>query len=301
MHAIDPVQRLKLLRRRVGVLTELQFNREMLSIFAELRDLHTNYLLPDPFRNRTALLPFLIEEFYDRNERQYLVSHVAPGFRHQWFRAGVVITHWNGTPIERQVELNAEHQMGSNLEARHARGLEAMTIRPLLLSVPPDEEWVMVRYVAQGEPHEIQFRWRVLEPTPSPNSVDPNSTESLAAFGLGYDALTETARRVKKALFAPKAVEAEKRMSALSADPPAADDKAGARDLIAKLRLGKNSTMPDVFSFRTIETPDGQFGYIRVWTFMVRDANKLYKSLSASPTCCRRTVSCWMCAGTAVG
>lgn len=265
MHAIDPVQRLKLLRRRVGTLTELQFNREMLSIFTELRDLHTNYLLPDPFRNRTALLPFLIEEFYDRNEPQYMVSHVAPGFRHPWFKAGVIVTHWNGTPIEREVELNAERQMGSNPEARHARGLEAMTIRPLMLSVPPDEEWVMVRYLAQGEPHEIQFRWRVLEPTASPNGVDPDSSESAAAFGLGYDALTETARRVKKALFAPKALEAEKRMSELAANPPPAEDKAAARD------LKRNSTMPDVFSFRVIETPDAKFGYIRIWTFMVSD------------------------------
>lgn len=271
MHAVDPVQRLRLLRRRADSLTELQFNREMLSTFAELRDLHTNYLLPDPFRNRTALLPFLIEEFYDGEERKYMVSHVAQGFRHSLFKPGVVITHWNGTPIDRAVELNAANQMGNNPEARHARGLEAMTIRPLMLTIPPDEEWVMVRYIAKEEPHEAQFRWRVLEPTAAPDSVDPNKSETASAFGLGYDVLTETARRVKKTLFAPKALETEKQMSVLSASSDAVEDKAVARDLVAKLRLGKNSTMPDVFSFRTVDTPGGKFGYIRIWTFMASD------------------------------
>lgn len=265
MHAVDPVQRLKLLRRRIGVLSELQFNREMLSIFAELRDLHTNYLLPDPFRNRTALLPFLIEEFYEDGERKYMVSHVAQGFRHTHFKAGVLVTHWNGTPIDRAVELNAENQMGSNPEARHARGLEAMTIRPLMLTIPPDEEWVMVRYIAKGEPHDIQFHWRVLEPTTSPDSIDPNSSASSSAYGLGYDALTETARRVKKVLFAKKALETELRMAELGAHPAQTGDKAVVRD------LKKNSTMPDVFSFRTVDTPSGKFGYIRIWTFMVSD------------------------------
>ncbi len=265
MHAVDPVQRLKLLRRRLGTINEAQFSREMLSIFTELRDLHTNYVLPEPFRDRTAILPFLMEEFYEDGRRKYMVSHVAVGFRHAWFKPGVIVTHWNGLPIDRAVNLNAEQQMGSNPDARHARGLEAMTIRPLMLTVPPDEEWVTVRYIAKGDPHEIQFRWRVIIPTPSPDSADPDDSESLAAYGLGYDALTETARRVKKSLFAPKAVKEEQRMLELGAQP-SPDPKALARD------LKKHSTMPDVFSFRTVETPHGKFGYIRIWTFMVSSA-----------------------------
>src|SRR5581483_7289264 len=136
----------------------------------------------------------------------------ATGFRHPWFRVGVIITHWNGLPIDRAVALNAEQQMGSNPEARHARGLEAMTIRPLMLSVPPDEEWVIVRFLVKGAPHEVTFRWRVIEPSPAPGGVDPDDSSSPLAYGLGYDALTETARRVKKTLFAPKALAVEQRM-----------------------------------------------------------------------------------------
>lgn len=267
MHAIDPVQRLKLLRRRIASLSEPEFNAEMLMIFTELRDLHTNYLLPEPFRNRTALLPFQLEEFFEGDQRRYMVSHVTDGFRHTWFKPGVIVTHWNGLRIDRAVALNADRQMGSNTDARHARGLEAMTIRPLMLSLPPDEEWITVRYVAKGETHESQFKWRVIEPEPSPTGVDPDNGDHPTAYGLGYDALTEIARRVKKTLFARKAVETEKRMAALTASGADLNTRAVSRD------LKKTSLMPDVFAFRTVETPHGTFGYIRIWTFLVDNAD----------------------------
>ena len=40
MHAVDPVQRLKLVRRKLSTFTEREFHNEMISIFKELRDLH---------------------------------------------------------------------------------------------------------------------------------------------------------------------------------------------------------------------------------------------------------------------
>src|SRR5215211_1721295 len=46
MHAFDPVQRLRLLDRRLSGLTDRRFHDEMIRIFTGLRDLHTNYLLP---------------------------------------------------------------------------------------------------------------------------------------------------------------------------------------------------------------------------------------------------------------
>src|SRR5829696_3704340 len=49
MHAIEPVQRLKLLKQRQSKLSERAFHDEMISIYTHLRDLHTNYILPEPF------------------------------------------------------------------------------------------------------------------------------------------------------------------------------------------------------------------------------------------------------------
>src|SRR2546422_3056175 len=54
MHAIDPLQRLRLLRKEVDLLSDMQFHRRMLGIFASTRDLHTVYHLPHPFKDQTA-------------------------------------------------------------------------------------------------------------------------------------------------------------------------------------------------------------------------------------------------------
>src|SRR4051812_17980441 len=72
MYAVNPLQRLKLLRRkleqpstaRVPAIRDRDFFDEMLSIFAQLRDLHTGFVLPQPSRNSTAYLPFRVERYY---------------------------------------------------------------------------------------------------------------------------------------------------------------------------------------------------------------------------------------------
>ena len=50
MYAIDPGQRLRLLRRRIGQLSDAEFHTQLARIFTELRDLHTLYVLPRPWR-----------------------------------------------------------------------------------------------------------------------------------------------------------------------------------------------------------------------------------------------------------
>jgi C-terminal processing protease CtpA/Prc len=258
MHAIDPVQRLKLLRRRLDRMSERRFHDELIRIFTGLRDLHTNYILPEPYQSKTAFLPFLIEEFFEQGERRYLVSKTFAGFEHPTFKPGVVLTYWNGMPIDRAVELNADRQAGSNDDARHARGLEAMTIRPMSMSAPPDEEWVVVGYTDGQQDQALLIDWHVFQPDPAPHGADPNSPDHPAARSLGIDAKTEAVRRAKKALFAPQAMARERR-------------RAAAEDLTT------SSTMPDVFSFRSVKTKPGTFGYIRIWTFNVDDAGAFLK------------------------
>ena len=269
MHAVDPLQRLKLLRQHLGAMSTRQFHDEIIATFTELRDLHTNYLLPDPFRTKTAFLPFLVEEFFEGDTRRYIVSKLYPGFSHPYFSTGVVITHWNGIPIERAVELNADRQAGSNEAARHARGLDALTIRPMILTAPPDEEWVIIRYTAEGQNHELRFEWQIFEPDPSPTRVDPNSSQHPVSRALGIDAQNEAIQRTKKILFAPRAMEVEKQI-AIGGRRASASAGAGLGSDMADV-----SMLPNVFSFRIVNTPHGDFGYIRIWNFQVADPDEL--------------------------
>jgi len=266
MHAVSPIQRLRLLRHRLDRMTsatmppEAEFHREMTSIFTEVRDLHTNYLLPSPFRENTAFLPFLVEEcFDDWNAPHYLVTKLAPDFDHPTFTEEAELLYWNGVPIATAIRVNADRQAGSNPSARFARGLDALTIRPLIRSNPPDEEWVVIRYRAvDGRELEIRLDWKVWSPGSGP-TVDPDGGGSVAmASALGYDLQTDAVNQARKALYAPAAVRGR-------------DVPMGSR--IVDLGGGDLPTsMPSVFRARAVDTDSGEFGYIRIFTFNVPDA-----------------------------
>jgi hypothetical protein len=164
MHAVDPTQRLRLLKHRLDRLTDREFHVELLKIMTEMRDLHTNYFLPSPYAGRLAFIGVLLERFGVSDGPRYLVSKV---FDHlvaePSLAVGAEVTHWNGAPIELAVWRNAELEGGSNLPARKARGLESLTLRSLGASLPPDEDWVDLRYLVDGVPHEARLPWRVFD------------------------------------------------------------------------------------------------------------------------------------------
>jgi hypothetical protein len=271
MHAVDPVQRLKLLRYRLDTLSERRFHDEMISIFMALRDLHTNYLLPAPFGNMTAILPLSIEEFFEGDERQYLVTEATAGrINDPHFNPGVVITHWNGIPMDRAVELNADRQAGSNPDARHARGVNTMTARYMGLSAPPDEAWVELAYVtAESQERETRVEWLVFRPDLSPTAVDPNSVEDPLSRALGLDVQTESIRRARKIHFAPEAMSLERQVTATF------EARGGLEpgEAVPDPGMANVSTFPDKLQFRPVNTPHGEFGYIRIRSFHVNDVD----------------------------
>ena len=283
MHAVDPVQRLRLLRARLAMLDEehrgpeVPFHRELGDIFASVRDLHTNYLLPAPFRGRTAFLPFLVERYVDPPDQggteHFVVTKVAAGLAHPTFVPEVEVLHWNGTPVRRAVEANARRQGGSNEDASFARGLDALTIRPMVRSLPPDEDWVVVTYRGlDGVEREIRFDWQVA--TPGSDGTDgtglgrgrdgragPRDVAALAAQGTDIE--VQAVNEAKKEMFAPRAVEAEADIASAAVDVRRV--AVGATDVA--------TSMPTVFRARPVTTPSGTFGHIRIFTFSVDDAD----------------------------
>jgi hypothetical protein len=276
LYAVNPLERLAALQKRLPLVTR-KFHEEMISIFMELRDRHTNYILPQEYRWSAAFLPFLIEEFYDdkfpvaelRNDenRYYMISKICtrvPCIQQSLLEdlinrkllteqagnlvlaPGVVISHWNGMPVNRAVELNADFFAGSNEAARHTRSLQNMTVRLLFNVLPPEEEeGVAVRYYdlnTHGS-GELKFEWQVWKSDP-PAGVLDSETDGGAELvrqetALGIDSDTELVRRVKRALF-QKDIEP-------NYDP---------------------SLMPDVFRWKLLELDGGvKLGYIRIWTF----------------------------------
>jgi C-terminal processing protease CtpA/Prc len=266
MHAVNPVQRLRLLRARLQRQTdqtmdpERIFHMEMSSIFHSVRDLHTNYLLPAPFAGQIAYLPFQVEKCVDDGRTTYIVSRIAAGLSAPAFQVGVEITHWNGMPIDRAVAVAADRFAGSNMPARLARGVDSLTIRSLRLHLPPDEEWVTVSYVdAAGEHRELREPWLVAPNAPAMADAEEVST---AAACMGLDLHADETSRARAMLYAPQVVE-------LSAE-------AAAEVVAQPLAAGGEvpSTMPLVFRARTVMTAAGTFGHLRIFTFNVPDPQK---------------------------
>jgi hypothetical protein len=264
MHAVNPVQRLRLLRARLERQTpdtmgpEWLFHREVSRTFLSVRDLHTNYLLPSPFAGQVAYLPFQIEKCYEGPDERYLVTRVVVGFNASSFGPGVRVTHWNGTPIARAVEINGEMFAGSNSDANLARGLESLTLRPLLMQLPPDEDWVTLDYVGQdGQEHELKVAWQVTTNLPPMADLDAVTT---TAASIGLDLDSDEKSRAKKLLYVPDVVEMEGGQS--SAELPEPTAVSGA-DL--------PTTMPGVFRARRVQTAHGTFGHLRIFTFSVDD------------------------------
>jgi C-terminal processing protease CtpA/Prc len=256
MHAIDPIQRLRLLKFRLmeacqgDLLNGMLFHRRMLEIFASTRDLHTIYLLPAPFRDQVAFLPFLIEQYFEGKSRQekFMVSRVVTEFLQrsvnddravELFQPGVEVLYWNGVPIRRAIEINGEAQAGSNLEARFARGLDNLTIRPLDTTMPPDESWVALTYRSRtGEILTLKQEWSVYMV-----GAKPLATKFTAKKRAAIDIKKTKINQLKKKLYG---------------DPE------------VKVRKG----FEDIF-YADIKQIEGRdIGYIRLFSFEVDDPDK---------------------------
>jgi hypothetical protein len=276
-HAVSPVRELQLVRHRLQGMSESAFQMQMIEVFKQLRDAHTNYGLPKQYSDRIAFLPFLMEDYFSDGSRRFLLTRVLFGFEDERFRRGAEITHWNGTPIERAVQLNADREEGSNAAARLAFGLSAMTVRSLGSSLPPNEEWVIVSYTIDGSEHEIVLPWRVWnfssDPRPDLGAEDASAREGRSPQTLAASICARVARthRARKMLFASEAMEVEARSVEARAALRTKGRQVGDVDLSgvdsSGLHLSTESLLPDVFQFSTHRSFNKDFGLIRIRTF----------------------------------
>jgi hypothetical protein len=266
MYAVDPVQRLRLLRLRLdelppnSTLADVEFHNELTRVFNTVRDLHTTYRLPSPYRESVAWLPFLVEEYWEQGRRRFVVSKVVGRPGPDTFVPGVEVLYWNGMPIANAVRQNAERQAGGNEAARLARGLNSLTIRPLVSALPPEEEWVALRYRGQdGQLYDYMQPWLVFEPGPR-DFVASDQAGLAAATAMGMDARTDDIQEVKKLLYAGDVV-LQQRFATRTGAPRMIQ---GAGDTLG-------TTMATIFRARPVDTLHGRFGYLRIFTFNVVD------------------------------
>lgn len=269
-YGIDPVQRLRVLQHELEqkpedapLCSDLAFHQEMIDIFNSLRDLHTVYRLPRPYKGKIAWLPFMIEEATDGDRRKFLVTHVVGNAGPKTFKVGVEALFWNGTPMETLVRRLAREMPCGNPAARRARALNSLTQRLLTRGQIPDEHWVTLRYREKenGPLHDYEQPWLVFEPSFGCRSLSTLDTrpESLC---IGLDDHVDELQDAKRALFASPYLMMERQ------DSPEVIKEAARAD--GTIPTG----MPTVLRARTIKKNGREYGYLRIFTFHVDDADE---------------------------
>jgi hypothetical protein len=250
MHAVEPIQRLRLLERRLDAVSDQQFHQELAAVFRSLGDLHTLYELPVPYRGNVATLGLLVERCVDADGApRHVVTRVDPAIAKHGLQVGAEVTAWNGVPIERAVELAAAHGGGSNPAARAARGVEALTLRALSASPPPDEHEVLIGYRAiGGRAGEQLLPWRVQSAeTFASRAQDPVPTASPLH---GIDPAGEATRQIKRTRFGSD-------------------------------RTGPARALDSVVSARSLRIGRRRVGYLRIYSFNVSSARTFAEQLAS--------------------
>jgi peptidase S41-like protein len=248
LYGVEPARRIRLLRRQLPQLSDAEFHARLSEIISDLQDLHTLYNLPSPYSGGFVILGFRLERYWEGGVARWLVSGVDTAFVEERSKlvAGAEITHWNGVPIAVAAARYAEREAGSNPAARLARGLDAMTQRPIWLSLLPDEDWVDLRFNVDGEVAEARVPWLLITDLGTTADEGNQSQGRQLARLRGVDRRTEVVRQVKKALFA-------------SGENDLPDEEIP-------------TDLPDVQA-RCVTTPAGRFGYIRIHSFGDPDNN----------------------------
>ena len=282
----------------------------MTEIFTSLRDLHTNYILPSPFR-ADGSVPAIPRVVMLREWRHpaYIMAEAMGGFSHPTFLPGVNLTYWNGIPIDRAIEIAAfSYHAGSNPAAQaHPGGRRPYQTGHELIARPPDEEWVLVGYEdlngqsARGVSCRLDnYRasaggrcWRAGSP----------QTDVAAAFGLDLEG--DAFRRINKMLFAQHVIAEKQRIQGVRQERPerhfdgrrlgigshrdrsnrgrSPETEAEAASTAVQ---GTASTMPDIFWLASKRVADRSStfssGYVRISTFMGPTTTTTYHSSTSS-------------------
>jgi hypothetical protein len=164
-------------------LSETDFHAQMISAFSLVRDAHTLYGLPSPYRGAVAFLPFEIRPYLDSKAGwRFFVISAMVGF--PLLGPGAEIMGWGDLSPLAHVQRTEVHLPGGNFFASLTRASIHTTLRPLTfvqLPFPDEMPEVTVHYkpAKSEDVRNIRVPWAVATGFPSGGGF-PSSAFSIS-------------------------------------------------------------------------------------------------------------------------
>ena len=170
---VMPVALLNKIRSQLKELGETDFHLSVQLAFANVRDVHTSYVMPAFYQGSVAFLPFQVRFYEEAGTKHYVVTKIMEtGIPTEFldFQPGVEIVRWNGNPIADEVQQSSALHPGANPASAQLRGTVALTARPigtlgLLASWTQPfakDSFAVVNYIhPNSTPRKIVFPWAV--------------------------------------------------------------------------------------------------------------------------------------------
>jgi hypothetical protein len=254
------------LRREVlpplAELSEIDFQTRMIEAFSLVRDAHTLYGLPAPYRAAVAFLPFQLRPYLDPEHGwRFVVTSVMPsqpdgGFGHPYFGTGAEIIRWSGIQALEQVQRTEQDLPGGNYFAGLARGCLHSTMRPLMyIRMPfPDElPAVTLHYRPEGsgDVRAIRIPWGV--------GIGFGAGVGFPSAAFSLSPATAVTRSFSKLLHHRTDLRTDKAAGPASTIPEAFDFQYTGGD--------RPKGYIDLADLVDLQRPDARFGYIRIKAF----------------------------------
>ncbi len=266
---LDPVPAVQEVVDNIDELSVAEMEEQLYGIFASQRDLHLNYIFPQPYASFRSFLPLTLKRV--QNRRNFFSVHVdavnaedfaqfAPDQRVP--EVGDRVIAVNGVRIRRAVDDLVEIGQGANRFAGFSRALARLTFRPHLLTLVPEENEVTITLRSQTRSQSGSRRYTITVPwiTQGPPPAAPaEAFEQTARSSLGASAEKPSAPvKMTREMMDRKEDMFQKLFNDFRAE----------RGLMPSNAFPENPSNEPEVTWGVIENRLGRFGYIRLASFV---------------------------------
>ncbi len=262
----DPVPAVQAVVDNLENLTVAEMESELYRIFSSQRDLHLNYIFPQPYANFQSSLPLTFKRVQGR--RNFFDVHVdsvnaenfaafAPDQRVP--ELGDQVIAYNGVPVRKAIDSLLELGQGANEFGGFSRALARLTFRPHLLTLVPEEDQVNITFRAQKggrygrryEHYTITMPWITAGPPPEVTALSEQRSARVQGSNVIPRKFNLKEMNIKEDLF-------QKLFNDFRAE----------NGLVSQSIYPSNPSNEPEITWGVIDNRLGKFGYIRLASFV---------------------------------